>query len=457
MEKLYSHTQALCPTCRQKVNARLVETESKIYLEKFCPTHGQSNALVCSDAHWYQQSRDYVKPRQLPLTVGVTEFKGCPESCGLCPEHQQHTCLPVIEITNKCDMRCPICLKELQQCPPPMSLAEFEWILDKLLEYEGTVPVINLSGGEPTFHSEIAQFLRLAATKPVIQVTVSTNGNKLLSDPQLRAVFKETGTIVALQFDGFAPDTYQKLRGKRELSEQKLKIINKLEAENIPYSLVATVAKGINDHEMTDIVDFFFTSKALSLMFQPITFTGSAAQLPATELRLTIPDIVKEIEQSPYVSEGDFNPLPCSHFTCFALAYYFVIAEGNYLSLKEFLGKEHYLEVICNRALPGLDHCGYSLIKEKIYDFWSAADSSASNEQILKRIKQVIKEMNSVEFTPQQAFALGASAMKAIFIHQFMDVHTLDFGRLIKCCNHYPQIDGRLLPICAANVFEQGA
>jgi uncharacterized radical SAM superfamily Fe-S cluster-containing enzyme len=160
-----------------------------------------------------------------------------------------------------------------------MTLPEFEFILDKLLEYEGSVPVINLSGGEPTFHPAIEQFLQLAATKPM-SVTVSTNGNKLLYDKALREVFKETDSIVALQFDGFAPATYRYLRGDATLVDRKLELIHLLETEGIKYSLVATVAKTVNEQEITQMVDFFFSSQALSLMFQPATFTGAAAKLP---------------------------------------------------------------------------------------------------------------------------------------------------------------------------------
>jgi uncharacterized radical SAM superfamily Fe-S cluster-containing enzyme len=296
--------------------------------------------------------------------------------------------------------------------------------------------------------------LRLAIDKGILQTTVSTHGHRFLHDEHLRKLFKETQTIVALQFDGFTAETYHYLRG-HDFSQKKREIIKLFEGEGIPYSLVATVAKGINDHEITEIVDFFFSSKALSLMFQPATFTGHASDLPVEALRLTIPDVVKEIEKSRYVSPGDFNPLPCSHFSCFALAYYFAVSEFNYMNIKEFIGKSDYLEVICNRTLPGLDNCSYALIKEKIYEFWSAADSSNANQQILQRIRNLLKEMSTTQFTPKKAFALGIHSMKAIFIHQFMDVHNLDFGRLIKCCNHYPQVDGRLLPMCALNVFSE--
>jgi len=79
------------------------------------------------------------------------------------------------------------------------------------------------------------------------------------------------------------------------------------------------------------------------------------------------------------VSKGDFNPLPYSHFACFALAYYLIVEPGHYLSLKDFLGKEQYLDVISNRTLPGLDNSSYAILKEKIYEFWSAADASASS------------------------------------------------------------------------------
>lgn len=453
MKKVYSHTLALCPDCQTKANARIVEHDMQVYLEKFCPEHGVSTALICSDTQWYRESMDYVKPGRKPLATAVNEYVGCPDSCGLCPQHQQHTCLPVVEITTACDMHCPICLKDLSK-PFHMSVSEFDHILDRLFEYEGAVQVLNLSGGEPTLHPELDKMLHLARDKDVVQTSVSTNGNRFLHDKELRELFIETDTIASLQFDGFASETYRYLRGK-DLAERKLQIIELLEGEEIKYSLAATIVKGVNDQEITDIVDFFFESQALSLMFQPAAFTGQAANLASNDRRMTIPDVVREIEKSRFVSKGDFNPLPCGHFSCFALAYYFFIEGEEYLSLKEFLGKEDYLEIISNRTLPGLDRDGYSMLKAKIYEFWSAADAGSTSERVLKRIRSILKEMNAAAFAPKRALGLGTTSIKSVFIHQFMDVHTLDFGRLIKCCNHYPQPDGRLVPMCAFNVFEQ--
>ena len=453
MNKVFSHTLALCPECKSKVTARIIEKSGKVYLEKFCCKHGFSLALICSDVQWYKDSLFYLKPGKSPLAYNVNEYKGCPDSCGFCPEHQQHTCLPVIEITDRCELNCPICLKDFGN-PFQMSLSEFENVLDTLLVSEGKVNLINLSGGEPTQHEEFEKIIVMVEEKGVTQISVSTNGIGLLKNKNLRKIFKQYGVIVALQFDGFLSSTYDFLRGK-DLSSQKLNLIKILEDESIKYSLVSTIVNGINDNEITSIVNFFFKSKALSLMFQPITFTGKSVDLNVNDNRITIPDIIKGIEQNKYVKKGDFNPVPCSHYSCFAVSYYLKVEDGNFFSLKEFLGKEKYLDLIANRALPGLDEGGYSMLKERIYELWSVADTSSSNEIILERINRILREMDSNDFSSKQVLSLGMESMKAIFIHHFMDIHTLDFGRLIKCCNPYPQPDGRLIPMCAQNIFYQ--
>lgn len=452
VRKVFHHTQALCPECGAKITGRTVEQENKVYLEKFCEHHGFSRVLISSDAGWYRESVHYLKPKQLPLHTHTRTFTGCPESCGSCPEHQQHTCLPVIEITSACNLSCPVCLKRFKN-DLQLDRDMFEKIIDTLLRCEGRVDVVNLSGGEPTLHPGLGDFLRLTNDKGIMQTTVSTNGLLFLSKPELRRLFRETGALVALQFDGFKPATYERLRGK-DLSGKKREIINILEQEGIRYSLVATAAKGINDDEIPGIADFFFRSKAVSLMLQPLVLTGAAESFSHSE-KLTIPDVVRALGTSSFIKEGDFNPLPCSHFSCFALAYYFILDQDRFLSLKEFLGRDAYLDTIANRPLPGLDARGFDLIRNKLYDVWSLADAGSLGDQALKRIQQVLRDAGTDGFSPGNVFSAGVEAMKAIFIHDFMDRSTFDFGRVIKCCNPYPQTDGRLVPMCIQNVLFQ--
>lgn len=451
MDRIYSHTTSICPVCGTLVPARIMERDGRIVLEKLCPSDGMSCVVICSDPEWYRLSRSYVKPGQAPLEKPDAAFAGCPNSCGLCQEHRQHTCLPVIEITSDCDLECPVCLKEPDDCCH-MSPFEYVSVLERLIACEGEVPVINLSGGEPTLHPDFAELIRISAESGVMQTTVSTNGVRMHADRGLRDLFRSTGTIAALQFDGFDPDAYRVLRGK-DLSRQKLELIEMFEAEGVRYSLTATLMRGVNDHEITAITDFFFRSGAMSLMFQPAAFTGRAAAMSGRGGRLTIPDVVKDVEKSSFVREGDFNPLPCSHYSCFALSYHVLLEDEVFMSLKDFLGCDDYLNIIANRTLPGLDKDGYELIRDRICGFWSAADSSADNERVLRRIRHILRELSSTPFSPRRVFELGSASMKGVFIHQFMDRDTFDLGRLMKCCNHYPQKDGRMVPMCSRNIF----
>lgn len=449
-ERLYSYTTGFCEPCRALVSARILQRDGAVWLETLCPEHGNASALISSDPDWYEASRHYVKPGQIPFALGNQAFKGCPDSCGLCPEHRQHTCLPVVEITHACNMRCPVCLKP-EAGNFGMSAAEFRHALSRLMAYEGSVPLLNFSGGEPTLHPEFPEFLRICAEQGVMQTSVSTNGLALSANAELRRLFRDTGTVASLQFDGFRPETWVKLRGS-DLSGMKQELIRMLEAEGVRYSLVATVARGINEEEIAPIADYFFASKALSLMFQPVAIVGAARGNFDSTQRLAIDDVVRELSKCRHVKEGDFNPLPCSHPSCFSVSYYFQIDENRFYSLKEFLGKEAFLEVVANRTLPGLDKEGHEAMRNRIYSCWSAADSVADNQQVLARIKSILRELEGSRFSPKAAFDIGSTVLRSVFIHGFMDAATFDLGRIMKCCNHYLQPDGRLFPICRHNV-----
>ena len=452
---LYSYTTGFCEKCRDMVTARVIGKDGAVWLQTLCPKHGNAETRIASDARWYEESRDYVKPRQIPFALGSEQFKGCPDSCGLCPQHRQHTCLPVVEITSRCNLKCPVCLKPAEG-EFGMSPDEFRHAIGRLMEYEGSVPLINFSGGEPTIHPDFPEFLRICQDAGVMQVSVSTNGLRLHTDPALRDLFRETGTVASLQFDGFRPETWLRLRGK-ELSDMKLELIRLMEDEGVPYSLTATVARGVNDDEVAAIADFFFASKALSLMYQPIAITGAAADHFSESARMTLDDVVKELNKSRHIGEGDFNPLPCSHPGCFALSYYFQTDDGVFHSFKDFLGKEKFLDVVANRTLPGLDREGHEAIREKIYDAWSAADTVAGdNCQILDRIRDILRQLDKQGFSAKAAFDLGSTLLRSVFIHGFMDPKNFDLARIMKCCNHYLQPDGRLAPICVSNVMGCG-
>lgn len=447
---LYSSTTGYCDVCEKLVAARVIGRDGAVFLETLCPVHGNSATRIAGQ-DWHEAGRHYVKPRQIPFATGTDRFAGCPDSCGLCPEHRQHTCLPIVEITSRCDLACPVCLKP-QDGEFGMTPDEFRHALDRLMAYEGGIPLINFSGGEPTLHPDFPEFLHICKDRGVMQTSVSTNGLTLHADPALRALFRETGAVASVQFDGFRPETWLRLRG-RDLSGMKMDLIRQLEEEGVRYSLTATVVRGVNDDEVASIADFFFASRGLSLMFQPMAITGAARAHFTEAERITVDEVVNALNASRHINEGDFNPLPCAHPACFALSYYFRIDDGTFYSLKDFLGKEAFLDVVANRTLPGLDREGHNAIRERIYEFWSAADSVADNRQVLKRIKAILRELEGKNFSAKAAFDVGSTVLRSVFIHGFMDAATFDLGRIMKCCNHYLQPDGRLVPMCAHNVM----
>jgi uncharacterized radical SAM superfamily Fe-S cluster-containing enzyme len=346
-------------------------------------------------------------------------------------------------------LSCPICLRA--PGGPGLSPEEFREALERLAGYEGGLSLLNLSGGEPTLHPRFEEFLRIAAEMGVAQATVSTNGLRLMRDKAMRELFIETRTVAALQFDGLAPETYIRLRG-RDLSKEKLEAIEIFEKEGLPYSLTAVAARGINDFEIPAVVDLFFELSALSLMFQPAAIVGRARGLFPPEARLALDEVVAAVESARVPAPGDMAPVACSHPGCAASAYYFKAGNGRFLSMRRLLGEDGYLKATANRSFPGVDPEGHQVIKDKIYDLWAASSGGPEDKRLMELARGFFKRFEGRPFTAAEAFDAGREAVKSVFVHGLMDPESFDLSRLVKCCNHYLQAGGRLVPMCARNL-----
>ena len=162
----FKMTMSTCPECLKVISAQVVFQDSKVYFLKHCPVHGPSKALVSEDAEYYRNAFSYIRAGSVPLHFSTAVKEGCPTDCGLCPAHQQHTCLPIVEITDHCNLECPICIVD-NQYSTHMSRADFQGIIDLLIKAEGTLETITLSGGEPTSHPEFLELVDMA-TRPEI-------------------------------------------------------------------------------------------------------------------------------------------------------------------------------------------------------------------------------------------------------------------------------------------------
>jgi len=184
----------------------------------------------------------------MPLAFG-TKALGCPDSCGICPQHEQHVCLPILEITDHCNWECPICLVT-NPGSHHWTREEVARVLDGLIRSEGQIDVLNLSGGEPTLNPYFREIVEeCVSRKQILRVSVSTNGSMLARNRELLEFLAERRVIVSLQFDGLDDEIYRTLRGRPLLAEKR-RLIDLCGELDSSMSLTATVASGVNDNQL---------------------------------------------------------------------------------------------------------------------------------------------------------------------------------------------------------------
>jgi uncharacterized radical SAM superfamily Fe-S cluster-containing enzyme len=448
-----SATQGLCNLCGRRCEAKLVARGERVLIVKHCPEHGLTEGLVSSDRGWTARAAGYLKPGTEPRQRAVAAYHGCPDSCGLCPEHQQHTCVPLLEITPTCDMNCPICLVA-ERVKPALTVAEVERILDQLVAHEGRLNMLTLTGGEPTQHPQLLDIVDRCLRPEIGIVSLSTNGLWIERDETLLLALRDRGVVISLQLDGFDDEAGQRLRGQAGLGERKRRIVERVLASGSRLSLTFTLAKGQNEHALAPVLRLLFDEEqVLSVMIQPLAAMGPR---PRSDLdRLTVPDAVKLLVQSSdgVLAESDFSPLPCSHPTCFALTYLLKLENGSLVSLPSLLDAETYLNLIKNQALVGTDRENLQDLRDALYRLWSSDGILPQREGLLHTLRRLLLDLGRPggPLNHREVLELGTRNIKSIFIHHFMDRGNFDFARVVKCCNHYPQLDGRLLPACVRN------
>ena len=255
----YDSATSVCTTCLRRVEAKIIVKDERVYLEKWCALHGRERVLVAEDAAYYRKSREvFIKPPELPQRFNTEQRWGCPYDCGLCPEHMQHSCLTLVEVTDHCNLRCPICYADSGPHRPGFrDLATIERMLDAVVANEGEPDVVQISGGEPTIHPEFFAILEAAKRRPIRHLMVNTNGLRIAKEPGFakRLAEYQPGFELYLQFDSLRDEVHQALRGAR-LSDVRRRALDALNEHDVSTTLVVTVKNGLNDHELGEIVEF---------------------------------------------------------------------------------------------------------------------------------------------------------------------------------------------------------
>lgn len=460
-DHVFKHTTSTCPKCLGLVRAEVVLREGKVFFKKQCEKCGPSEALVSEDAKYYVKAYAFARAGTEPLKFAAEVKHGCPTDCGTCGDHEQHTCLPIVEITDHCNLECPICIVN-NQYANHLDPEVFRSMVDTLVRNEGHCESIALSGGEPTSHPRLFELIEIANRPEIGRVVVITNGLRLGRDRAFAERLKATGAYVGLQFDGFTADTHEKIRG-RDLCKEKTAALAMLKELKIPTQLIFVATRGANEHQIGQMVDMFLSEDHfLSLNFQPAAFTGfGGGRFPHDPMdRLTIPGVIKAIEEQTAgrLKMSDFSPLPCSHPQCVSLTYLLRMDDGSYMPFGRFVDFKQHGTLLRSSATLGASPEIHDALNDVIHDVFARQDEVERGPEVLKALRRSLDVMfPDRPVSPKEAVRIGEQQAKSIFLHHYMDRHDFDLERLRKCCHHYPQVDGRIMPACGFNMFHRGA
>lgn len=448
----YALTNSICSQCLVKVEAKIIFRDDRVYLVKHCFKHGQEEVLIADDIDYYKQCQEFIKPGDMPRKFNTPIQYGCPYDCGLCPDHEQHSCLTLIEVSDRCNLSCPICYADSgteevsahsQQVRRHRSLAEIERMLDAVVANEGEPDIVQISGGEPTIHPEFFEILELAKSKPIKHLMINTNGIKIAKDREFcdRLSQYMPGIEVYLQFDSFEVEALKELRGAdlRLIREQAVAHLNEF---NISTTLVVTLKKGLNDHEIGKIIEYALQQKCIrGVTFQPIQAAGRLEQFDPKRARYTLTEVRRTIlEQSPYFKPQDILPVPC-HPDCLAMAYALKV-KGQVIPLTGLLEPTAFLKIMPNSVLYEQNET----LKQQIFQLFSTNHSPISSANTLKQLLCCLPLVTVPE-------GLNYENIFRVMIVQFLDPFNFDVRSVKRSCIHIAHPDGRIIPFDTFNIF----
>ncbi|MGA3158794.1 MAG: radical SAM protein [Steroidobacteraceae bacterium] len=440
----YDTAVSLCPECLRRIEAKLVIQEQQVWMYKWCPEHGHRKVLIASDAAYWRAGREiYIKPPEMPLRFNTPMEYGCPYDCGLCPDHMQHSCLSIIEITDHCNLRCPICYADSgPHRPGYRDLATVERMLDAIVSNEGEPDVVQISGGEPTLHPQFFAILEAARSRPIRHLMVNTNGIRIANEPGFAARLREyaPGFEIYLQWDSLRPAALQALRGV-DLSSVRLRALEELNRVGLSTTLVMTVARGINEQEVGSVIEFATRQSCVrGVTLQPVQHAGRTEHYDPGEQRLTLTEVRQLIlDQTPLFAAADIIPVPCNP-DALAMAYALKTPEGirplTHLIPAEVLLAGERSTIVFERD-PAL--------KAQVFRLFATNHGPEGQARELHDLLCCLPQIASSEVSYEHVFR--------VLIMQFIDAWNFDVRAMKKSCVHIAQPDGRMIPFEAFNLL----
>ena len=424
-------TKSVCPVCLKQIDASIVRKNGDIFIEKACPEHGFSCAII-----WRRNDPSYDDWIKEYLSIGTDDEDDtdCPHGCGLCSGHRQKTCCALVELTNRCNLSCPVCFAMSSDDSSEPSV-EVLFSQFRQLVSEGNT-FVQLSGGEPTVRDDLPEIIKAAKDAGCENIQLNTNGIRLADDSEYAKTLRDAGlSFVFMQFDGTDDDIYVKLRG-RPLFDIKNAAINNCADAFLGVTLVPTLVPRVNDHDIGNILDFALEMSPVvrGVHFQPISYFGRYPHVPQDDDRITLPEVLQAIEKQTdnKFRVSDFFPSQCDHPLCGF--------HGDFVVLP----KSKILKLSTNRNRSCCEDDAHLRNRRFVARRWNRSvdgdDATTDND----------------DFTELDAFARRIKSHGfTITAMAFQDAFNLDIGRLRRCSLHVSD-GGMMIPFCAKYLTRSG-
>ncbi len=487
--RILRYTSSLCPDCVSEkrfssmiVDAVVYEKDNKVWIAKRCPTHGLTREVYWEDAEMYHFAERFADSGIKLHNPNVEAPKArCPMKCGLCEEHESHTGLANIVVTNRCNIACWYCFfyaREGGSIYEP-SLEHIKRML-KVLRNERPVgaEAVQLTGGEPTLRDDLLEIIAACREAGFQHILLNTNGIELSRNLELMRKIREVGSkgghiILYMSFDGVTPKTnpknYYEVPGViRNAREVKMNMV-----------LVPTVIRGVNDHELGDILRFAFAhiDVVRGVNFQPVSLVGRMPRKEREKQRITIPGVIKAIEEQTdgAIAREDFFPVPSTarltefmeaifakpkyrlstHFAC-GMATYAFKQDNKLVPITRFFDVEGFLEYIHELSFE-VKHSRFKLAGKGISIIKALTSISRFIDEKKKPKYLDLKKILIASLTRGSYNELKELNENSLFIGMmhFQDPYNYDIARVRKCCVHYALPDLRIVPFCSFNVLPE--
>ena len=413
---------------------------------KRCPIHGNERVLMADDVDYYRRCREvFLKPPEMPRQYNMPVRWDCPYDCGLCTDHEQHSCLTLIEITDHCNLTCPICYASSGPARQTYkSLEQIGRMLDAVVANEGRPDVVQISGGEPTLHPDFFAILDMARSRPIEHLMLNTNGIRIAREPGFaeRLAGYMPGFEVYLQFDSFEAAALKDLRGA-DLTQVRQQAIDNLNRAGLSTSLVVTVKKGVNDHELGRIIDWAIEQPCVrGVVLQPVQAAGRHDNFDPARDRLTLTEVRRRVlEQTDVFKPEDIIPVPC-HPDSLAMAYAMKL-DGKVVPLTGMIDPKILIEGARNTIVYEND----PNLQSQLFKLFSTNHSPVSSASSLHDLLCCLPKVS----LPGK---LGYENVFRVIIMAFIDAWSFDVRSVKKTCVHIAHPDGkRIIPFDTYNLF----